>query len=210
MGNLWQFFGLPDPEIASPAVAKKSVKKKETNNLIQGKLIQQEKLSAPPEKIVVETKQELVKPQQKILNPQQEIVKPPKIIIKNNSPKGWKGPTTPDGDAFHDMSMIKSTKKRFYLPKALRYVCPDQMHRLPLDQIGKRISEGDTIIVDIRPLIHMDAHKDACRRQLRRLGDDLGIAIFALDEQDQLLLLPGRDVVVDISKHELGLAPMLM
>ena len=42
MGNLWQFFGLPDPEIASPAVAKKSVKKKETNNLIQGKLIQEE------------------------------------------------------------------------------------------------------------------------------------------------------------------------
>jgi hypothetical protein len=108
------------------------------------------------------------------------------------------------------MSMAKSAQKRSFLPKALRYVCPDQMHRLPLDSIGKRISEGDTIIVDIRPLIHMDAHKDACRRQLRRLGDDLGIAIFALDDQDQLLLLPGRDVVVDITKHELGLAPMLL
>ncbi len=196
MGNLWQFFGLPDPEIVQPAVAKKSSPEKEESNLIQDKLIKGQSLLVPTEKIIAK--------------PQKESIIPPAIVIKNNSPKGWRGPTTPDGDAFHDMSMLKSTKKKYIWPKALRYVCPDQMHRLPLDSIGKRISEGDTIIVDIRPLIHMDAHKDACRRQLRRLGDDLGIAIFALDDQDQLLLLPGRDVVVDISKHELGLAPMLL
>ena len=196
MGNLWQFFGLPDPEIASPAVVKKPVQEKVQNTLIQGTLIKDETQLIPPDK-----------PMTKL---QKETVRPPKITVRANEPKGWRGPTTPDGDAFHDMSMLKSTQKMNYLPKALRYVCPDQMHRLPLDSIGKRISEGDTIIVDIRPLIHMDAHKDACRRQLRRLGDDLGIAIFALDDQDQLLLLPGRDVVVDISKHELGLAPMLL
>ena len=196
MGNLWQFFGLPDPEIVPPAVDKKPAPKREESNLIQGKLIQDEVQVLAPDKLTNK--------------PSKEVVKPPKVTVISNSPKGWKGPTTPDGDAFHDMSMFKSTKKMGFLPKALRYVCPDQMHRLPLDSIGKRISEGDTIIVDIRPLIHMDAHKDACRRQLRRLGDDLGIAIFSLDDQDQLLLLPGRDVVVDISKHELGLAPMLL
>ena len=53
MGNLWQFFGLPDPEIASTAVNKKNVKKKEENNLVQGKLIQEEVLNPPPEKVVV-------------------------------------------------------------------------------------------------------------------------------------------------------------
>ncbi len=196
MGNLWQFFGLPDPEIVAPSVDKKPAPKREESNLVQGKLI--------PDQLQVITPEKLTNKLQK------EVVKPPKVTVSSNSPKGWKGPTTPDGDAFHDMSMLKSTKRMSFLPRALRYVCPDQMHRLPLDSIGKRISEGDTIIVDIRPLIHMDAHKDACRRQLRRLGDDLGIAIFALDDQDQLLLLPGRDVVVDISKHELGLAPMLL
>ena len=196
MGNLWQFFGLPDPEIVSPAVVKKPVQEKVQNPLIQGKLIKDETQEIPADN--------------PLTKPQKASVKPSKSTVRTNTPKGWKGPTTPDGDAFHDMSMLKSTQKMSYLPKALRYVCPDQMHRLPLDSIGKRISEGDTIIVDIRPLIHMDAHKDACRRQLRRLGDDLGIAIFALDDQDQLLLLPGRDVVVDISKHELGLAPMLL
>jgi hypothetical protein len=196
MGNLWQFFGLPDPEIATPTVVKKPVQEKVQNPLIQDKLIKDETQLIPTDKPVTK--------------PQKESVTPPKITVRANEPKGWRGPTTPDGDAFHDMSMLKSTQKMNYLPKALRYVCPDQMHRLPLDSIGKRISEGDTIIVDIRPLIHMDAHKDACRRQLRRLGDDLSIAIFALDDQDQLLLLPGRDVVVDISKHELGLAPMLL
>ena len=196
MGNLWQFFGLPDPEIVTPAVVKKPPQKKVENTLIQGKLIPGEVQKVPADKLLTKT--------------QKTNVNPPKITVSSNAPKGWKGPTTPDGDAFHDMTMLKSIQKRHFLPKALRYVCPDQMHRLPLDSIGKRISEGDTIIVDIRPLIHMDAHKDACRRQLRRLGDDLGIAIFALDEQDQLLLLPGRDVVVDINKHELGLAPMLL
>ena len=196
MGNLWQFFGLPDPEIVAPSVDKKPAPKREESNLVQGKLI--------PDQLQVITPEKLTNKLQK------EVVKPPKVTVSRNSPKGWRGPTTPDGDAFHDMSMLKSTKRMGFLPRALRYVCPDQMHRLPLDSIGKRISEGDTIIVDIRPLIHMDAHKDACRRQLRRLGDDLGIAIFALDDQDQLLLLPGRDVVVDISKHELGLAPMLL
>ncbi len=196
MGNLWQFFGLPDPEIATPTEVKKHVQKEMENTLIQGKLIKDVAQVIPTEKPI---------------NKLQKVsVNPPKITVRNNAPKGWRGPTTPDGDAFHDMSMAKSAQKRSFLPKALRYVCPDQMHRLPLDSIGKRISEGDTIIVDIRPLIHMDAHKDACRRQLRRLGDDLGIAIFALDDQDQLLLLPGRDVVVDITKHELGLAPMLL
>jgi hypothetical protein len=196
MGNLWQFFGLPDPEIIPQTVVKNPVQNKLENILVQRKLIQDEAQVIPTGKSLIKT--------------QKASVNPPTITVTTNLPKGWKGPTTPDGDAFHDMSMHKSTQKSNFLPKALRYVCPDQMHRLPLDSIGKRISEGDTIIVDIRPLIHMDAHKDACRRQLRRLGDDLGIAIFALDDQDQLLLLPGRDVVVDISKHELGLTPMLL
>ena len=46
------------------------------------------------------------------------------------------------------------------------------MHRLPIQGMHQRIQQGDTLIVDLRPLIHMDAHKDACRRQLRHLGEE--------------------------------------
>jgi SepF-like predicted cell division protein (DUF552 family) len=84
------------------------------------------------------------------------------------------------------------------------------MHRLPIRELATRIDLGDTIIVDLRSLIHMDTQSNACRRQLKVMGDELGIPIFALDAQDKLLLLPGNDVTVDVSRNELGIIPILM
>ena len=69
---------------------------------------------------------------------------------------------------------------------------------------------GDTIIVDLRTLIHMETQSNACRRQLKALSDELRVAIFALDSEDKLLLIPGNDVTVNISKNELGLVPLLL
>ena len=39
--------------------------------------------------------------------------------------------------------------------------------------------------------------------------EQTGVAVFALDAEDKLLLIPGADVVVDIEKHELGLTRIL-
>jgi hypothetical protein len=41
------------------------------------------------------------------------------------------------------------------------------------------------------------------------MGNDTGIGVFALDAEDKLLLLPGKDVVVDVGRHELGLQSLL-
>jgi SepF-like predicted cell division protein (DUF552 family) len=83
------------------------------------------------------------------------------------------------------------------------------MNRLPTREIAKRIQQGDTVIVDLRPLVHMDTHQNVCRRELKQLSDDVGVGVFALDAEDKLLLMPGNNVVVDMKGHELGLIPLL-
>ena len=55
----------------------------------------------------------------------------------------------------------------------------------------------------------METQTNACRRVLQQMGSELGIAIFA-DEDDKLLLVPGLDVTMDVSKNDLGLAPILL
>ena len=42
------------------------------------------------------------------------------------------------------------------------------------------------------------------------MGDELGIDIYALDDADKLLLVPGRDVTMDEGRNDLGLVPLLM
>ena len=58
--------------------------------------------------------------------------------------------------------------------------------------MAKRIQQGDSIIVDLRPMVHMDTHQNVCRRELRQMGNDTGIGVFALDAEDKLLLLPEK------------------
>jgi hypothetical protein len=55
----------------------------------------------------------------------------------------------------------------------------------------------------------MDTHQNVCRRELKQLSDDVGVGVFALDAEDKLLLLPGNNVVVDVTGHELGLTSLL-
>lgn len=180
MATLWQFFGFPDPE-------------GNTNKIPQ-----------PPQETVIEAE-----------SVESEVASLEEITDAPHSgssaiPRGWTGPLTPDGEPFHDMDAYTPSSIGAKIRTALRYVRPDSMHRLPIQGMHRRIQQGDTLIVDLRPLIHMDAHKDACRRQLRHLGEESGVSVFALDLENQLLLIPGVDVVVDVSKHELGLIPVLL
>ena len=193
MGTLWQFFGFPDPE--APAVEepvkKKKKEKAEDNSGQQLTLVSPDDESPP----VTETE------------PLVDI--PPPIKQRVKTPPGWNGLVTPDGEPFHDLSNHASQSSG-YPDRALRYVRPNKMHRLPVRDIENRVRRGDTIIVDLNPLIHMDTQTNACRRILQQMGDEIGIAIFSLDEDDKLLLVPGRDVTIDVSRNDLGLAPLLL
>lgn len=88
--------------------------------------------------------------------------------------------------------------------RAVRYLAPDASSRLPVNGMLLRVQEGDSLFVDLRGLAHMHAHQDALRAELRRLGESTGVGAWALDLDDRLFLIPGVDVVMDTSRHELG------
>ena len=196
MGNLWQFFGLPDPE--APSVQRTRRRSPKPKSPDDGTTVQSNLIDVPDAVLVPEDD-----------TPEAPISIPKPITRKMNVPKGWTGPLTPDGDPFHDLSHHTGGSSG-HPDRALRYVSPDKMHRLPLNAITSRIHNGDTIIVDLRSLIHMDTQSNACRRQLKAVGDEMNVAVFSLDASDKLLLIPGGDVTVDVARHELGLAPLLM
>mgnify|MGYP004194081853 FL=1 len=205
MGTLWQFFGFPDPE--TPGVEASRTAKKRKSKKQDEAPGQQLTLVNPDD--ATEQLQDNHENQSLDVNDEQETNIPPPITRAPSVPDGWTGPLTPDGDAFHDLSNY-SSKPDDFPDRALRYVVPDQMHRLPVRQIQDRILRGDTVIVDLNGLIHMDTQTNACRRMLKQVGDDMNIPIFALDETDKLLLIPGKDVTMDVSKNNLGLTPILV
>jgi hypothetical protein len=203
MGTLWQFFGFPDPEAPTPESVSRSKKRK-----------QKKPENAPGQQLTIVspdseplTEKLTVSPSIKVTTPPISI--PPPIKQTSKPPTGWTGPVTPDGIAFHDLSNYSSNSTDFP-DRALRYVMPDKMHRLPMRQIEDRIRRGDTVIVDLTGLIHMDTQTNACRRSLKQMGDEIGIEIFSLDAEDKLLLLPGNKVSMDVSRYDLGLTPLLI
>ena len=199
MASLWQFFGLPDPDGQSDA--KKRSKKVERMPTLgnEPKARTQQTLECP--KVV----------------PQPELVreKPIQIAVKKEAPEirtpvplNWMGPLTAEGEAFHDLgahTRVKNSVPR----RALRYISPDVKNRIPTREMAKRILQGDSVIVDLRPMVHMDTHQNVCRRELQQMSNESGVGIFALDAEDKLLLLPGKDVVVDVGRHELGLLSIM-
>ena len=200
MGSLWQFFGLPDPEGQSDG--KKRHKKVVTPAVkpLQKNAPEQQTFDLPV----------AVKPE-----PETKIETSPPLGLKKGSsftpqalPKQWIGTLTAEGEAFHDLGAHSRVKSSFPR-RALRYVSPDEKNRIPTRDMSKRILQGDSIIVDLRPMVHMDTHQNVCRRELQQMSNDSGVGIFALDTEDKLLLLPGKDVVVDVGRHELGLLSLM-
>ena len=124
--------------------------------------------------------------------------------------KNWGGPKTPDGEAFHDMAEVKwaaRTKINNGVAKrAFRHIVPDKMNRLPIQNMITRLMQGDILMVDLSVMIHMDAYQRACRQSIRHLSNEYGIPVFALDENEKILILPGKGVIVDVDKHILGLS----
>ena len=199
MGSLWQFFGLPDPD--GHTGEKRRTKKVESavSDASEPKLSPQQTFKSNIAEATVKTSTEqTIQLEKKRLT--RHAIKP--------LPHNWSGPLTAEGEAFHDLGAHVRVKNP--LPRrALRYVSPDEMNRIPTREMSKRVLHGDSIIVDLRPMVHMDTHQNVCRRDLQRMSNEAGVGIFALDAEDKLLLLPGIDVIVDVGRHELGLLPLM-
>lgn len=191
MGSLWQFFGLPDPEGGT------ANERAPPSQALQGPV----SLSSSDAKPALETA-----PAEPVATTQ--VVSPVDLSSLRTPPLGWNGPITPDGEAFHDLGMVV---QRLQSPpnKALRYIAPDVMKRIPTTAMLERVMQGDTAIVDLRSLVHMESHQMACRREIKHMADQARVSVFSLDAEDKLLMIPGQNVVVDMQKHELGLTPLL-
>ena len=111
---------------------------------------------------------------------------------------------------FHDLGERKWqiwSHSRITPPgRAIRYIEPDNLHRLPTHGITQRLLGGDMAVVDLRDLKHMKAQQDACRRELGNMSERLGAPVFSLNSAETLLLVPGAGAVVDTTSHHLGIA----
>ena len=109
---------------------------------------------------------------------------------------------------FHDLGSkrwIEWASAHQGLPRrGLRYIRPDDMHRLPLDAISTRLHQGDVCLVDLSSLAHMDSQRSALSRQVQDMANYGGLPVFALDDSNRLLLIPGRGSRIDTETHELG------
>ena len=200
MASLWQFFGLPDPD--GQLDEKKRPKKVEQalSGVTDTKKAHQQTLNSG-----------VSEPPQVNISKEQPIQLEKKRLMRNEVkplPSNWSGPLTAEGEAFHDLGAHTRVKNSFPR-RALRYISPDEMNRIPTREMAKRILQGDSVIVDLRPMVHMDTHQNVCRRDLQRMSNETGTGVFALDAEDKLLLLPGTDVVVDVERHELGLLSLM-
>lgn len=200
MASLWQFFGLPDPDGHIDEKRKpKKVEPASSSATGSKPALQQTLNSGESERPLVNTSVE------------QPIQLEKKRLMRNEVkplPLNWSGPLTAEGEPFHDLGAHTRVKNSFPR-RALRYVSPDEMNRIPTREMAKRIHQGDSVIVDLRPMVHMDTHQNVCRRDLQRMSNEAGVGVFALDAEDKLLLLPGTDVIVDVGRHELGLLPLM-
>ena len=109
---------------------------------------------------------------------------------------------------FHDLGSKRwlewSAAQQGVPRRGLRYIRPDGMHRLPLEPMSTRLLQGDICIVDLSSLAHMDSQRSALARQVQDMANYGGLPVFALDDSNRLLLIPGRGTRIDTETHELG------
>ena len=195
MANLWSFFGLPDPDgsVKKPKKATSKKPESQTRNGLTGNSLTQQTIveieSEKPELLASPTEQKT-------------------ITTKSVLPPNWNGPLTADGDAFHDLG-VQNLARSSFPSRALRYVAPNEKKQIPTRGIAQRVANGDTVIVDLRSMFHMDSHQNACRRELKMMSEEVGVGIFALDSEDKLLMIPGSDVIVDTGNHDLGISSLM-
>ena len=133
----------------------------------------------------------------------------------SNSPKvssAWRSaevePGPKAGNRFHDLGETRwsdRTERMTERPSRREiYMEHDGLHRLQLDGIEGNLSMGDMVIVDLNSLDHMPSQQSVCARRAQDLGERSGLPVFALNEDDTLLMIAGARMRVDTHKHRLG------
>ena len=110
MGNLWQFFGLPDPDAGGAARVAEAPAPTQNRQLSN-------------EPVAVETK---------------IVEQIPASQIDGNITFEWNGPMTPDGEPFHDLSQ-HGGRVLTRPTRALRYVCLLYTSPSPRDYAASRM-----------------------------------------------------------------------
>ena len=130
-------------------------------------------------------------------------------IVKKNLGSANPGPITNSRADFHDLGdILWSERTERLTPQAYRniiYMKPDDYDRIQLDGIENDLARGNMLLVDISSLSHMPAQKNICKRKVEDLGERMNIPVFALNENDSLLMVPGSGMRVDTTKHRLGM-----
>lgn len=124
-----------------------------------------------------------------------------------STPSGPRKMPSSNSSDFIDLSSIEWARKAGPISpdRYLRYIQPDDRHTIPHSEISDCLNGGDVVIVDLRRLAHMDAQKSACRRRIQEISRDLSIHAFVLDASEDLILVPGVGISVDIDRHILGI-----
>lgn len=86
------------------------------------------------------------------------------------------------------------------------YLKPDNLRRLNLIGMDKELINGNLLLFNLKELIHMPSQTAKCSREIRQLAENNGVNVFALNESDTLLMVPGLNMRVDTHKHILGLS----
>jgi SepF-like predicted cell division protein (DUF552 family) len=138
-------------------------------------------------------------------DPNKTIPKP----IKKNLGSANPGPRSNSRADFHDLGDIFWSERTERLtPQAYRniiYMKPDEYDRIRLEGIENELVRGNMLLVDISSLSHMPAQKNICKKKVEDLGERMNIPVFALNENDSLLMVPGSGMRVDTTKHRLGM-----
>ena len=114
------------------------------------------------------------------------------------------------GESIIHLSDIRISKwSQKMSPKPTRkviYLKPDNLHRLNLTGMEKELKNGNLILVNLKDLIHMPSQTAKCTRVVRELAENNELTVFALNDADTLLMIPGLNMRVDTHKHVLGLS----
>jgi len=114
------------------------------------------------------------------------------------------------GNKFHDLGEVRWSERTGRMKqrasRRVIYIRPDELHRVPLEGLEQNLSLGDMAIIDLTHLNHMPSQQSVCARKVEDLGLSSGLPVFALNQEDTLLMIAGAMMRVDTHKHRLGSA----
>ena len=121
------------------------------------------------------------------------------------------GPRTPDGWPLHDLGDSRWTQLESpENERTIRHLSLWKKSPLEIEVLRPWLAQGDLILLDLTGMRQIDSLLDSARRDLIKFSEELSVPVYVIDDEQELLLIPGAGVVVDAQDHQLGapLAPL--